>query len=125
MWFHPIVLRADGTLAYDAFGGSWGDLAGLDRLREKYLEETDFSQKVEEQARLLGWAVERNAMNELVVHHPSGGSLTIAAGGQLTAQGFVGGACHQAREQLGLEVDGIVNTAEACQVPAAVNLGSE
>jgi hypothetical protein len=122
-WYHPIVLRGDGQLAFDAYGGNWGDMKTLDQLRGKYMEETGFSQKVEEQAKLLGYAYERTSSNELVVYHPSGGKLTLAPDGKIATDGFHGGGCHNFRQELGLEAEGIVETGEACQVASAVNQG--
>ncbi|MFL5342753.1 MAG: hypothetical protein ACJ8F7_21685, partial [Gemmataceae bacterium] len=35
-WYHPIVLRDDGELAYDEYGGAWGDPAQLQLLKAEY-----------------------------------------------------------------------------------------
>ena len=50
----------------------------------------------------------------------------LPKGGELTTAGFTGGACHEARLQLGLPVveGSIVETAEACMVPAVINQGA-
>ncbi len=37
-WRYPVVLDAQGTLHYDTYGGRWGDLAQLHRLRQAYAE---------------------------------------------------------------------------------------
>lgn len=115
-WYHPLVLRADGQLAYDSYGGEWGDVSQLETLKSEYA----FAM-TEKAALDLGWLTER-VDGRLVVHHPSGGTLSVSADGKLETQGFVGGACHQAREALGLPVEegSIVGTAEGCQVPAII-----
>jgi hypothetical protein len=39
-WTYPAVIHtADGTIAYDNYGGKWGNLAELDRLMQAYAVE--------------------------------------------------------------------------------------
>ncbi len=119
-WLQPCVLRADGELAYDEYRGAWGDLATLTQLRSEYAFAT-----AEVAALNQGWLTERTTAGELLIHHPSGGTLTISAGGTLATAGFTGGACHEARLTLGMAVEdgSIVETAEGCQVAAVVSQG--
>src|SRR5438093_166549 len=35
-WTHPIIARADGTLAYDDYHGAWGNVSDIKRLTERY-----------------------------------------------------------------------------------------
>lgn len=112
-WYHPLVLRGDKELAYDAYGGRWGDISGLERLKNEYNIQLAI-QKASE----LGWTHEREG-DRLTIFHPKGGTLRIE-GGSLELQGFIGGECHKAREQLGLDVSDIVETKAACQ--AQVNV---
>lgn len=119
-WYHPLVARADGQLAFDSYGGAWGDVTQLETLKQEYVFAA-----AQVAAEAQGWLTEKTPAGELVVHHPSGGTMTIAGNGQLTTAGFTGGACHEARQALGLPVDesSIVNTAEFCQVPAVIQEG--
>ncbi len=54
-WQYPVVVGEDGTIAYDNFGGHWGDQAELDRLVQAYLVE-----KTKIEARLQGHVVEES-----------------------------------------------------------------
>lgn len=119
-WYHPCVLRADGELAYDEYGGVWGDLAQLERLKAEYCFVT-----AEHAAGQQGWLTERTATGDLLIHHPSGGVLQVSAGGTLATSGFTGGACHEARLALGLPVEegSIVETGECSQVAAVIQEG--
>jgi hypothetical protein len=92
-WMYPIVLRADRSLALDDYGGKWGTPADLDRLATEYR-----CQAALEAAAMLGWAAERHG-NDVTVFHPSGGTLTVSAGG-IETSGFVGCGCHVAADQL-------------------------
>jgi len=38
-WCYPVVCQQDGTLAYDNFGGRWGDESHLNRFRQAYQAE--------------------------------------------------------------------------------------
>ena len=94
-------------------------MAKLDQLKIEYAYA-----KTEVEARNLGWLSEHTDAG-LVVYCPSGGTLTVSKDGTCATQGFTGGACHEARLQLGLQVEegSIMETAEACQVPVAVYQG--
>ncbi len=35
-WQYPVIVKADGELAYDDFHGHWGDKADLVRLKQEY-----------------------------------------------------------------------------------------
>ncbi|MEM4721740.1 MAG: hypothetical protein QXT73_06760 [Candidatus Methanomethylicaceae archaeon] len=51
-WRYPVVVKADGNIAYDNYGGSWGKIEELNKLRAYYgLEKT----KIE--ARKKGYSV--------------------------------------------------------------------
>ncbi|MCS7135340.1 MAG: hypothetical protein NZ893_02790, partial [Candidatus Aenigmarchaeota archaeon] len=32
-WKYPVVIKNDGTIAYDNYDGQWGDIAELNKLR--------------------------------------------------------------------------------------------
>lgn len=89
-WEYPIVL-ADGQLHFDDYGGRWGDVALLDRLRERYAIEA-----ARRAAQDLGWIVEDQADGSIVIYHPSGGTLTVSPSGEVAASGFVGASCTDA-----------------------------
>lgn len=91
-WSYPIVL-ANGELSYDNFGGSWGNPADLERLKGEYIIAT-----AESAAQSQGWLTERQGEN-LIVHHPNGGSMTVNANGA-EANGFQGVGCHDALSTL-------------------------
>jgi hypothetical protein len=114
-WRYPLVLRADGTLAYDDYQGRWGRVADLDRLQGEYTLAL-----AERRCADLGWQCERQG-DRLIVYHPAGGTLTVTAGGEVDADGFVGQGCHDAILTLDL---GRVTEAQAkpeyAAVPASV-----
>jgi hypothetical protein len=105
-------------LHHDTYGGQWGNPADLDTLRSAYLLGA-----TQRQAQLLGWLTELTPAG-LVVYHPDGGTLTVSPEGTCETAGFVGAGCHEARLALGLQaVEGsVVETSEACRVPARVTL---
>jgi hypothetical protein len=115
--FHELVARVDGKLIYDNYGSTWTDITQIDKLKVEYADVM-----TEQTARNLGWLTERAENGDLLVHHPEGGILTITRGGQVSTAGFSGSGCHSCREQLGIAVDpnSIVQTSEACQVPATI-----
>lgn len=113
-WQYPLVLEEGGRLAYDDFNGSWGNVKDLDRLKGSYAVGM-----AEHAARLHGWNVEKTNAG-VVIHHPSGGTLTVNAQGILETAGFIGAACHEARETLGLPTVDIVNTTEGNQTACKV-----
>lgn len=116
-WRYPIVLDAAGEMHYDDYGGQWGRVSDLDTLRAEYA-----IIRAETVAREIGWQTERTAQG-LTVYHPAGGALTLSRDMTVDTTGFIGSACHEAREALGLAVDGEVTTKpEALAVPARINL---
>lgn len=87
-WRFPIILRESGDLAYDDYHGDWGDVHDLDRLKEHYAIEAARSA-----AAAQGWSSEMNAQGELVIFHPSGGTLTVSKSGTVDGANFVGASC--------------------------------
>jgi len=94
-WRYPLVATADGSLAFDAYGGKWGNVADVDRLRAAY---SVAAAKLAADG--LGWLSERNAAGGLTVYHPDGGTLTVDATGAVDANGFNGVGCHDAAGML-------------------------
>ena len=43
-WRYPVVIRADGTIAFDDYKGKWGDIAHLNKLRQIYAAEVTKSE---------------------------------------------------------------------------------
>jgi len=118
-WYHPLVLRPDGELAFDAYGGYWGDQSQLPLLKEEYT-----IQHTLRQAELLGWQAERTPQG-ITVYHPDGGVLTLSKEGVCETTGFVGAGCHEARLSLGLAAFGeIHNKAEFAQTKAVCRTGN-
>jgi hypothetical protein len=115
-WKYPLVLDRAGELHYDDYKGKWGNVADLARLRAEYVWT-----KAKAAADLQGWLHEQTA-DTLTVYHPQGGTLTIKASGEYEAAGFIGAACHEARETLGIEALDIVNTPEAARAVAENHL---
>jgi len=92
-WRYPVVLRAEGSLAFDNYNGHWGRTSDLDRLAAEYR-----CQAALQAASQLGWLAER--VDDIVtVYHPSGGTLAVTASG-IDAAGFTGCGCHVAADQL-------------------------
>lgn len=89
-WSYGIVVDKEGNTYYDNYGGAWGNPADLETLKEKYAQEVVAS-KCDE----LGWYYEKNG-DEIVVHHPAGGTITVQKGGSLDAVGFHGTSCSEA-----------------------------
>lgn len=94
-WHYPLVARADGTLAYDDYHGSWGNVADLDALREEYALEA-----VRTECANLGWLCESSNTGGLIVYHPDGGTLSVTRGGSIDAAGFMGSGCAEASAKL-------------------------
>ena len=88
-WRYPLVLRDDGSLAYDDYGGAWGNVSDLDGLRGRYAMEA-----ARQAATQLGWIAE-DCAEGLRVYHPSGGHLVVSAD-NVEAFGFHGQGCHDA-----------------------------
>lgn len=47
-WNYPVVIKADGTVEFDNYNGSWGDQKHLDKLTQLYAAEVTV-QKVKQQ----------------------------------------------------------------------------
>ena len=116
-WYHPLVALSEGELAFDAYGGQWGNVADLDRLKSEYALAA-----CEAGAMAQGWQSERTAEG-LVIHHPTGGSITVTVQGVVEAHGFHGSGCHDAIVALGLPLTDVQAKAEFNQVAAQVQAG--
>lgn len=115
-WRYPIVCEANGSLAFDNFGGSWGKQSDLDRLKTEYVIAT-----AEQAAMANGWMTERNG-ETLTIRHPSGGELVVTGNGA-EANGFQGVGCHEALMSLNLPMDQWQAKAEFGQVACEVQQG--
>ena len=94
-WNYPCVFDEEGRVFYDNYHGMWGSPQTLEKFQEGYAGKV-----IEAECENLGWYCERNgATGELVVHHPSGGTITVQRGGTLDASGFIGNSCEQATER--------------------------
>lgn len=93
-WQYPIVIDADGKMFYDNFNGRWGDSKDVEAFQEAYARGV-----IEAECAQLGWYCEPNDQGELIVHHPSGGTITVQKGGTLDASNFVGNSCEHATER--------------------------
>ena len=58
-WRFPVVVRADGALAYDNFQGTWGDAVYLDRILRDYDCEALLSGLAQQ-----GWSLTSRHQNE-------------------------------------------------------------
>lgn len=93
-WNYPLVLKADGELAFDDYGGQWGNRADLDRLRGEYA-----LARAEEHCAQVGWQCER-ASEGVRVYHPDGGTFLVTADGVVDASNFTGPNCVEAAAPL-------------------------
>ena len=116
-WRYPAVLGEDGRLSYDTYNGSWGDESQLARLKSEYALSLAMSRANE-----LGWIAERQG-DSVLIHHPSGGSMTVSTNGTVDANGFHGAGCHEAITQLnlGTELEAIPKPAYG-QIDATVQI---
>lgn len=100
-WKFPLCLQADGKLVFDDYSGKWGDQKDLERLKGEYALAVAAA-KCEE----LGWMTERQG-DDLVIYHPSGGSIVVTKSGSVDANSFQGTGCDAAvtaiAEALGTE----------------------
>ena len=99
-WNHPLIVRADHTLAYDNYNGRWGNVADLDRLHEEYSWAL-----AEIAAQAMGWQTERTA-DGVCIFHPSDGTITVT-GNDLDLTGFTGGSCMEVLRQLALPLQNL------------------
>jgi hypothetical protein len=93
-WRYPIIIKGDGTVAFDDFRGHWGNRADIEKLRAEYALEA-----ARMAAEAQGWYCER-IRDKLVIYHPSGGTITVDADGAVDASGFIGASCATATEQI-------------------------
>lgn len=93
-WSYPLVLKADGDLAYDDYSGHWGNVKDLEKLKGLYTMTC-----AEMKARELGWYTEVSP-EEITIYHPSGGVIKVTASGVVDAEGFIGSSCSSATGQL-------------------------
>lgn len=114
-----VIQRAGSYgLAFDNWHGGYGLEAVAGAGCKKLIEE--YSVVVAERAAAMqGWLTERTANGALIVHHPSGGTLTLNAG-MLDASGFVGESCHAATLELGLPLANVTSKMEGSQVRASI-----
>lgn len=119
-WYHPLVLCDDGSLAYDAYGGAWGDISQVEKLQRQYADAM-----VEQAAVEQGWQFERQA-DKITIYHSSGGIL-VWDGTTLDQSGFTGSMCHDAAmailTKLGREQE-ITLKPEYAAVAASVQLSN-
>jgi hypothetical protein len=94
-WQFPVVVTEDGVIHYDDFNGRWGNPNDIKTLTDDYAMRV-----VEAECENLGWYTEKQENGELVVHHPSGGTILVGKGGHLDAQGFHGTSCSEATLKL-------------------------
>jgi hypothetical protein len=116
-WRFPLVLGSDGQLSYDDYRGAWGDVALIEKLRGEYIHAV-----AERAAQELGWPTERTTAGALIVHHSSGGSLTVAPSGVIDANGFQGQGCHDAITALNLPLTEVQAKPEFGQVACEVQV---
>lgn len=87
-WRYPIIAKQDGSLTMDHYGGRWGRVEDVDRLRERYVVEA-----ARTAAEAQGWYVEDRPDGGLTVYHPGGGTLQVEPSGSVDACGFIGAGC--------------------------------
>lgn len=114
-WGHPLVLRADGELAYDEYGGRWGDVKHLDQLKREYVWV-----KAKAAAQIEGYSYEQTDTT-LTIYHPSGrGRVEITATGNVEAFEFNGNGCHEFIDQLCPNAVDLAAKPEMFQLPAQI-----
>jgi hypothetical protein len=89
-WRYPLVLKQDGTLAYDDYGGQWGNPADIQTLTGRFAVEA-----ARGAAEAQGWMCE-DTPTGLLIYHPAGGTMTVTHEGTVEAFGFEGVGCHAA-----------------------------
>jgi len=57
-WRYPIVIREDGTVAYDNYNGNWGKIEELEKFRNRYTREV-----AEITARKRGYKIQERKEN--------------------------------------------------------------
>jgi hypothetical protein len=118
-----VVQHDDGSygLLWDDFQGGYGLESAVGKDCKNLIAEYSVA-VAEKAAEVQGWLHERATDGSLIIHHPAGGTLTVAAGGTLDATGFVGQACHTAILELGLPLDGLTAKPENAQVVAQAQI---
>lgn len=53
-WSYPLVVKEDGTVAYDNYNGSWGDISKMHALQQGYAEAVTVNKAQQQGLRLLG-----------------------------------------------------------------------
>lgn len=91
-WSYTLVANEKG-IQKDDYRKS-RDAVTMDALSTEYA-----LRAAETAAALQGWSAYRNG-NTLEVIHPSGGTLTVGATGEIDANGFIGQGCHDAAQIL-------------------------
>lgn len=87
-WRYPLILRDDGTLAFDDYHGHWGNPEDLKKLTARYAIEA-----ARQAADVQGWNAEDQHDGSLKIEHPSGAYMTVQPDGTVEAFGFIGSAC--------------------------------
>ena len=57
-WRYPIVIKEDGSVAYDNYNGAWGDMKELNKFKNRYALE-----KAVMEARRKGYRVQEKKLN--------------------------------------------------------------
>ncbi len=91
-WRYPLILKADGSLAFDSYNGHWGNEADIPKLKGQYTIAV-----AAQAAAAQGWMTQTEANGSLVVFHPDGGTITVFQDGTVDAMGFVGTGCDAAQ----------------------------
>jgi hypothetical protein len=91
-WNYPLIAKANGELAYDHYNGAWGKSSDIQTLIGKYAIEAARQAATEQ-----GWMSDIQTDGSLIVYHPAGGTMTVAADGTVDAQGFTGQGCDAAQ----------------------------
>lgn len=87
-WNYPLILREDGTLAFDDYHGMWGNPEDIAKLTAKYAIEA-----ARQAADVQGWNAEDQHDGSLKIEHPTGAYMTVQPDGTVEAFGFIGSAC--------------------------------
>lgn len=90
-WRYPLIATEAGALKFDDYHGEWGNVQDLDRLRERYAIHAGRLA-----AEAQGWYCEITQDGNLLIFHPTGGTLTVSPAGIIDAQGFAGPTCSEA-----------------------------
>ena len=88
-WLYKAVVDNDGNMVYDTFRGHWGKESHIKRFCKEYTFEV---------ARI--WAMERGYLVQdcgtvLNIITPEGGTISVAADGQVATSNFVGSGCQE------------------------------